>query len=131
MQPTRAIALAAALAIGLAACSSPSSTAPTAPAATPGGTAASAAAAQTVELRNFAFSPATLTVPAGTTVTFRNDDAAKHDVVNGKDGRKAADARFDVQIDPGSVGTVTFDTAGTFDVTCTIHPTMNMTVTVQ
>ena len=37
----------------------------------------------------------------------------------------------DEKVKSGESVTVTFDKAGTFDVTCTIHPTMNMTVTVQ
>lgn len=37
-------------------------------------------ASDTVIIKNFAFSPATLSVPAGTTVTWINDDSATHDV---------------------------------------------------
>ncbi len=32
-----------------------------------------------------------------------------------------------MQVDPGQTKQVKFDTAGTYKITCTIHPTMNMT----
>ncbi len=35
------------------------------------------------------------------------------------------------QIDAGQTKLVTFDTAGTYDITCSIHPIMQITVTVQ
>jgi plastocyanin len=34
-------------------------------------------------------------------------------------------------INPGATKSVTFPTAGTYQVTCTVHPNMNLTVTVQ
>ena len=72
-----------------------------------------------------------MTVPVGSTVTFTNNDSTKHTATNGKDGQKAANSLFDLQLDPGSSDTFTFATAGTYDVTCTIHSQMNMTITVQ
>jgi plastocyanin len=127
-----------AVALVLAACSAGASTTPSATAATaPQSTAASAGGSGSgggdtnVMLMNFAFDPTTLTVPVGTTVTFVNMDPTEHTVTNGKDGKAADNAAFDKKVDSGQSVTVTFDKAGTFDVTCTIHPSMNMTVTVQ
>jgi plastocyanin len=82
-------------------------------------------------LMDFAFEPTTLTVPVGATVTFVNMDPTEHTVTNGKDGKAVDNPAFDEKVKSGESVTVTFDKAGTFDVTCTIHPTMNMTVTVQ
>lgn len=124
----------------LVACSSvtgasPSASASPSPSASTASTAAGGSAAagsgQTVTLKNFAFSPTTLTVAAGTTVTFKNEDPTEHTVTNGKDGKAAAGAKFDQKLPTGQSVTVTFDTPGTYDVTCTIHSSMNMTVTVQ
>jgi plastocyanin len=119
----------------LVACSSATSASPSASASASASAAAggsgAAASGQTVTLKNFAFSPTTLTVPAGTTVTFKNEDPTEHTVTNGKDGKAAADAKFDEKLPTGQSVTVTFDTPGTYDVTCTIHSSMNMTVTVQ
>jgi plastocyanin len=127
-----------AVALVLAACSAGASTTPSATAATATqSTAASAGGSGSgggdtnVMLMNFAFDPTTLTVPVGTTVTFVNMDPTEHTVTNGKDGKAADNAAFDEKVDAGQSVTVTFDKAGTFDVTCTIHPSMNMTVTVQ
>jgi plastocyanin len=36
-----------------------------------------------------------------------------------------------MMISPGATKDVTFATAGTYHITCTIHPSMNLTVTVQ
>ena len=72
-----------------------------------------------------------ITVPAGTTVTFQNDDSAAHTVTNGTDGTPTDGAAFDEEVAGGESVEITFDEAGTFDVTCRIHPTMQMTVTVE
>ena len=88
-------------------------------------------AGATVELTGFAFSPAELTVAPGTTVTFVNNDGAAHTVTEGTDGTAAESARFDEPVASGAEVTVTFDEPGTYQITCTIHPTMNMTVIVE
>jgi plastocyanin len=121
--------------IGLVACASGASTAPTATAAGAGTPTAAASGAGAggpmAMLMDFAFEPTTLTVPVGATVTFVNMDPTEHTVTNGKDGKAVDNPAFDEKVKSGESVTVTFDKAGTFDVTCTIHPTMNMTVTVQ
>ena len=71
----------------------------------------------------FAFEPAELRVPVGTTVTWTNTDPAPHTVTG--DGFNTG------PLEPGSTGTVTFDTAGTFDYFCAIHPTMSGRVVVE
>jgi plastocyanin len=92
--------------------------------------AAARGAETTVDIANLKFGP-DVTVAAGTTVTWKNGDIAPHTATEGSNGVKAPDARFDVQLPVGQSGSFTFTDAGTYPVTCTIHPTMNMTVTVQ
>lgn len=84
----------------------------------------------TVDIANLKFGP-DVTVAAGTTVTWKNGDTVPHTATEGSNGVKAPNARFDVQLPVGASGSYTFTAAGTYKVTCTLHPTMNMTVTVQ
>ena len=94
----------------------------------PAGSAApegSAAAGQSVTIQDFKFSPNTLTVPVGTTVTWTNADSTQHTVT-------ADDGSFDSgPLDPGATFSQTFTTAGTFTYHCNIHSNMTATVTVQ
>ena len=99
---------------------------PNMPAGTGASTAAPAAPASgnAVNIDNFAFAPATLTVPAGSTVTWTNRDEEPHTVV-------ANDGSFH---SPGmgsqATFSYTFAKAGTFDYVCSIHPFMHATVVV-
>lgn len=77
------------------------------------------------------FSPTELTIAAGTEVTFVNNSGLPHTITHGTGGRAADDAAFDRPIDDGATVTLTFDEPGTFDVTCKLHPTMQMTITVE
>jgi plastocyanin len=86
-----------------------------------------ASAGETVSMANTTFTPSTLTIAAGTTVTFT--DTAGHTVTEGTDG-VAVDNPI-VDEDGGSDVEVTFPDAGTFNITCKIHPSMNMTITVE
>lgn len=118
------------LALLLAACSgSAASSAPAADGGDGGGgaTDGAGAAGETVSLAGFAFSPSELTISAGTTVTFT--DTANHTVTEGTDGEAVDDPIVDE--DGGSDVEVTFDEPGTYNITCKIHPDMNMTVTVE
>ena len=102
-------------------------------AADDGGAAGSAPAddggggGETVSLSGGHFSPATLTVPVGTTVTFT--DTTGHTVTEGSDGQAVDDPIVDES--GGADVVVTLDEAGTFNFTCKIHPSMNMTITVE
>ena len=101
----------------------PSMSAPAGTSAPATGTAAPAAG-NAVSIDNFAFVPATLTVPAGSTVTWTNHDEEPHTVA-ASDGSFRSPAM-------GSQGTYshTFPTAGKFDYICSIHPSMHATVVV-
>lgn len=88
--------------------------------------AASAAAAggDSAQIANFAFSPATLTVKVGTTVTWTNTDTAAHTVT-------ADDGSFNSsRLATGATFQQAFATAGTFTYHCAIHSSMKGTVTV-
>jgi plastocyanin len=132
---SRAVVLATVLAVAMAvaACgSSSSSPAPTtAPSAAPAASAPAASPAggggggNAVTIQNFAFGPATLEVPVGTTVTWTNQDSASHTVT-------ADDGSFDSKsLATGATFTQTFSTAGTFAYHCSIHTSMKATVTVK
>jgi plastocyanin len=82
------------------------------------------AADQAVDIVGFAFSPQTITVSVGDTVTWSNDDAQGHTAT-------ADDGSFDTgTISHGSSKSVTFTTAGTVAYHCKIHPSMTATVAV-
>ena len=99
--------------------------APRAPAGTASATRPAApAGGPVVSIDNFAFVPATLTVPVGSSVTWTNHDEEPHTVA-------ASDGSFHSS-GMGAQGTYShsFATAGTFDYVCSIHPFMHGTVVV-
>lgn len=78
----------------------------------------------TIDIEDFAFAPATVTVPAGSTVTWTNKDGEPHTVV-------ANDGTFrSPTMDTNGTFSFTFATTGTFDYVCSIHPFMHGTVVV-
>jgi amicyanin len=90
----------------------------------PGGT--------TVTIQNFAFSPPTMTISQGTTVTWMNQDTAPHQVVNDASGSNAEGAIFKSPVIPqGGSYSFTFNIPGTYPYHCSIHPTMKGTITVR
>ena len=104
---------------GMTAMASPppaASSAPTTAPATTGGTA--------VDITNFAFAPATLTVKTGDTVTWANHDEEPHTIA-------ADDGSFH---SPGmganATYSFTFNKPGSYGYTCSIHPFMHGTVVV-
>jgi plastocyanin len=126
-----AIVLVAACGGGASPTPSGASSAPsTAPSTAPGGGGSCAVAAEgttasaTVDIRGFAFSPATVTVAAGQTVAWTNGDDAPHTAT-------PSDAGCDTgSLSKGETGALTFESAGTYAYRCTIHPTMSGTVEV-
>lgn len=110
--------------------SSTSSTSP-APAASGTGGGGEAQSKDTVVIKTFEFTPKTLTVKAGTTVTFRNNDAILHTVTSGTrkgENKDTPDGTFDIELkDAGTTGTEKFDTPGTYTYYCKVHPGPGMT----
>jgi plastocyanin len=79
-----------------------------------------------VSMEGIAFEPAEVTVSAGDTVTWTNNDSVGHDVTadsfsSGEPGAMGGGATFEH----------TFDEAGTFDYVCTVHPGMEGSVVVE
>jgi plastocyanin len=79
-----------------------------------------------VSMADIAFDPAELTVSAGDTVTWTNDDSVDHDVT--ADSFSSGDPGG---IAPGETFEHTFEEAGMFDYVCTVHPGMEGSVTVE
>jgi plastocyanin len=71
-----------------------------------------------VSIRDFAYSPATLTVKAGTTVTWTNYDNAPHDVVAKQSSPNAPDSNL---LSKGESFSFTFNQPGTYEYLCTPH----------
>jgi plastocyanin len=84
-----------------------------------------AVATASVAIEDFAFTPTTITVKKGTKVTWTNNDSAPHDVtVTSGEGPKSD------RMETGDTYSYTFDTAGTFNYFCSIHPGMTAKVIV-
>jgi len=78
-----------------------------------------------VHIRDDAFVPATITVRAGTAVTFVNDDDDAHTAT-------ADDGSWDSEgLNQGQKWTHTFAKSGKIAYHCTVHPMMHGTVAVR
>ena len=79
--------------------------------------------AATVDIRQFEFEPAEISVKAGQQVTWVNGDPAPHTATGdgGDTGR----------LTEGGRGTLTFDRPGRYSYLCTVHPAMTGTVLVE
>ena len=78
-----------------------------------------------VEIVDFTYEPAELTVAVGTTVTWTNQDTAPHTAT-------AEDLSFDSgRLDQGQSFEYAFEEAGTFVYVCQFHPNMTGTITVE
>ena len=139
-RPTTALVAAGVLALGLAACGDdapaadapPASAteAPSASAPTTDASGATDASGTTVEIDDFGYDPETVTVAAGSTVTWTNEDATRHTVTAGSEDAPDPD-RFDEEVtEQGQAVEVAFDEPGTYAYYCVVHPFMTGTVEV-
>ena len=82
--------------------------------------------ASAVSIDNFTFTPQSMTVKAGTTVTWTNKDDIPHGVAwtNNAFGKSTA-------LDTDDSFTLTFTTPGTYQYFCYLHPHMVGTLVVQ
>ena len=71
-----------------------------------------------VKIDNFSFTPATLTVPVGATVTWVNNDDIPHNIVSSEQKFKSK------PLDTGDKFSFTFSDAGTYQYFCGLHPKM-------
>ena len=78
---------------------------------------ATTGAGNSVSIDNFAYNPSELTVSAGTTVTWTNNQQVTHTIT-------FDDGSLNQQIVPGATVQKTFSTAGEFTYHCAIHPSM-------
>jgi plastocyanin len=78
-----------------------------------------------ITIENFAFNPATLTVPVGTTVTWISRDDEPHTVTS-SDGVFASPG-----LDADEAFSYTFSTPGTYNYHCKLHPHMTGTIIVK
>lgn len=69
-----------------------------------------------ISIKNFSFNPATLNVKAGTTVTWTNNDSMPHQI--------KSTAFNSAALSNGQTFSFTFSTAGEYDYSCAIHPSM-------
>jgi len=78
-----------------------------------------------IVIKEFMFAPNTLTIKAGSTVTWTNKDDEPHSVVSDtglfRSGAKDTDETFSFR----------FDKPGTYHFTCSIHPKMVGTIIVE
>ena len=79
-----------------------------------------------VSIDNFSFSPATLTVKAGTTVTWTNRDDIPHGIASSNSAFKRSQA-----LDTDDSYSFTFTAPGTYQYFCYLHPHMVGSVVVQ
>lgn len=77
-----------------------------------------------VTIAGMAFSPATITVKKGTSVTWTNNDSVSHTVTGNNGGPNSS------TLGNGQSYSFTFNTTGTFKYICAIHPSMTGTVIV-
>ena len=80
-----------------------------------------------VTIQGFAFSPASITVNVGDTVTWENKDSVGHTIT----GTGTGTGWDSGVLGSGKTYSRKFDTAGTYNYHCAIHPSMTGTVTVK
>jgi plastocyanin len=86
---------------------------------------ASASSPVAVGIKEFAFEPATLTVPVGTTVTWTNHDEEPHTVTSATGAFRSAGLSNE------DTFSQTFTHPGTYQYFCALHPHMKATVVVK
>ena len=84
------------------------------------------ASADALSIDNFTFTPQTLTVKAGTTVTWTNKDDIPHGIGSANNAFPKSKA-----LDTDDSYSFTFTTPGTYQYFCYVHPFMKGTIVVQ
>jgi len=78
-----------------------------------------------VKIDNFTFNPPTLTIAAGTTVTWKNEDDIPHTVASTTKAFKSK------ALDTDDSYTFTFTTPGVYEYFCSLHPHMTGKIVVE
>lgn len=84
------------------------------------------AASRAVTMAGYAFTPSSLTIAAGDTVTWTNHDTAPHDVKT----TSGPVAIHSAMLSKGGTWSYTFTTPGTYSYVCTVHAGMTATIVV-
>jgi plastocyanin len=84
------------------------------------------ASSAAVKIDNFSFGPASITIPAGSTVTWTNNDDVPH-VVTSDDNKMFKSKALDTD----DRFSFTFTKSGTYNYYCAIHPKMTAKIVVQ
>jgi len=140
--PVAVVAAVLAAVLVAAGCGSTSSATTTSPSPAAPGASASAGAANggstaSVTIQNFAFSPSTLSIKPGTTVTWTNKDSVPHDVTstNGPGVNATPTSLYTSgTMSTGQTFTFTYAKKGTYFYECKIHaaePSMHAKVVVK
>lgn len=79
----------------------------------------------TINIKNYSFNPLTLTVKAGTKVTWVNNDSAPHTITSDSGALLNSPA-----LSPGQSFSFTFTNPATINYHCNIHPNMKSSVVV-
>ncbi len=87
---------------------------------------AQTAATTAVSIDNFTFTPQSLKVKAGTTVTWTNKDDIPHGIAATGNAFRRSNA-----MDTDDIYSFTFTTPGTYQYFCYIHPHMTGTIVVE
>jgi len=126
----------ACIAAGCSSYQTPATTAPPVSAMAPVSTAVpvssgapvSTGGVNSISIKNFAFTPSSLAVKTGSTVTWVNQDGVAHTIVSDPG------SPLTFSSDPlqnGASFTVSFTQPGTYTYHCSIHPSMTGTIVVQ
>jgi plastocyanin len=78
-----------------------------------------------VKIDNFTFTPKSMTVKAGTTITWTNQDDIPHTVTSSTKQFKSK------ALDTDDKFSFTFTTPGTYEYFCSLHPHMTGTIVVE
>lgn len=119
------LAAACALALVAAGCGSSSKKTTANPPPAASSTQPSSGGTVTVDMKNIAFSPNSVTVKVGQTVKWVNQDTVAHNVTAQSGAFKSTN------FGPGGSFTFKATKPGTFGYVCTIHPGMNGTLIVK
>jgi plastocyanin len=107
---------------------------------TPGGNNTATGPVDHVQLDATNFVQSQITIKSGVPFKFvdPSDTGGLHIICTGQNGKCIADANAPSEladpgftINPGETKTVTFDKPGTYQIACTVHPDMNLKITVQ
>lgn len=91
------------------------------------GTPSADAAGHQVVMSGYAFAPRSLTITAGDTVTWVNEDQAPHDVKT----TSGPESIHSPMLNKGAAWSHTFTSAGTYGYVCTVHPGMSAQLVVE